>query len=411
MKSSYFVPVVIIILVILITDLYAYKGLKLILNQNLNFIPKNIFKISFWSFSILIIGIFISLFVSLPYINLADSYIYIFNLASFFMIIFFPKLVFISFELIEDLIYYFLKFFNSDITRFLFISKTGLILSVIPFVLFIYGTFYGRFDFKVRNLELSFPNLPSNFDNFKIVQFSDLHLGSLRNNEAKLQEAVDLINLQNADIILFTGDLVNNFAVEITGFEQILKQLKSKYGIYSILGNHDYGDYYTWKSEKDKITNFNDLVSKQKEINFNLLLNENHEICIDNQVISIIGVENWGKPPFPTHGDLDKALEGIKPESFKILLTHDPTHWDEKVLYKTNIDFTLSGHTHGMQFGIYTDSFKWSPVSLKYKRWGGLYKENNQKLYVSTGLGYIGYSGRIGIPPEIIVFTLKTKNI
>ncbi|OFX58640.1 MAG: hypothetical protein A2046_06895 [Bacteroidetes bacterium GWA2_30_7] len=407
MKTSYFFPLLIIVLIIIITDLYAYKGLKAILNQNINLISNNLFKYCFWSFSIIIIGIFITIFLSLPYINLAKSYIYIFNLASFFMIVFFPKLVFISFELIEDLLFYFLKLFNSDLNRFLFISKTGLILSIIPFVLFIYGTFFGRFDFKVRNIELSFNNLPSNFNNFKIVQFSDLHIGSLINNEAKLQEAVDLINSQNADIILFTGDLVNNFAEEISGFEQILKQLKSKYGIYSILGNHDYGDYYTWKSEQEKTNNFNSIIEKEKEINFKLLLNENREIYIDTQSISLIGVENWGKLPFPAYGNLDKALEGIKKENFKILLSHDPTHWDEKVLNKTNIELTLSGHTHGMQFGIYTDALKWSPVSLKYPRWGGLYKENNQMLFVSTGLGYIGYSGRIGIPPEVIVITLK----
>lgn len=409
MKTSYFIPLIIIIFIILITDLYAYKGLKSILNQNITIVSNNVLKYSYWSFSLIIIVIFISIFLSIPYINLARSYIYIFNLASFFMIVFFPKLVFISFELIEDLVFYTLKIFNSDINRFMFISKTGLFLSIIPFLLFSYGTFFGRFDFKARNIELAFRNLPANFDNFKIVQFSDLHIGSLRTNESKLQEAVDLINSQNADIILFTGDLVNNFAEEISGFETILKQLKAKYGVYSILGNHDYGDYYTWKSDEDKINNLKLLIEKEKELNFNLLLNDNLEITIDSQSISIIGVENWGKPPFPTHGDLNKALSGINKDNFKILLSHDPTHWDEKVINKTDIDLTLSGHTHGMQFGIFTKAFKWSPVSLKYPRWGGLYEENNQKLYVSTGLGYIGYAGRVGIPPEIVVITLKSK--
>ncbi|OFX17319.1 MAG: hypothetical protein A2033_02580 [Bacteroidetes bacterium GWA2_31_9] len=409
MKASYFIPLIIIIFIILITDLYAYKGLKSILNQNISIISSNVFKYSFWSFSVFIIVIFIAIFISLPFINLAKSYIYIFNLASFFMIFFFPKLVFINFELIEDLIYYFLKIFNSDINRFMFISKTGLVLSIIPFLLFSYGTFFGRFDFKARNIDLSFKNLPSNFNNFKIVQFSDLHIGSLRTNEAKLKKAVDLINSQDADLIVFTGDLVNNFAEEISGFEPILKQLKAKYGVYSILGNHDYGDYYTWKSKQDKINNFNALIKKEKELNFNLLLNENREITIDSQSISIIGVENWGMPPFPAHGDLNKAVVGLNNNNFKILLSHDPTHWEEKVINKTDIDLTLSGHTHGMQFGIFTDSFKWSPVSLKYPRWGGLYKENEQMLYVSTGLGYIGYSGRVGIAPEIVVITLKSK--
>lgn len=409
MKASYFIPLIIIIFIILVTDIYTYKGLKNIFNQNINTFSDNIFKYSFWSFSVLIIIIFISLFLSLPYINLARSYVYIFNLASFFMIVFFPKLVFISFELIEDLLFYTIKIFNTDINRFFFISKTGLILSIIPFVLFIYGTFFGRFDFKVRNIEIPFKNLPTNFNNFKIVQFSDLHIGSLRKNEEKLSEAVDLINAQNADLVLFTGDLVNNFAEEISGFESILKKLKAKYGVLSILGNHDYGDYYSWKSEIDKANNLKSLIEKEKELNFSLLLNDNCDVTIDNQSISIIGVENWGMPPFPTHGDLNKALDGVNKDNFKILLSHDPTHWDEKVIYKTDIDLTLSGHTHGMQFGIFTEYFKWSPVSLKYPRWGGLYEENNQKLYVSTGLGYIGYSGRIGINPEIVVITLKTE--
>jgi len=221
---------------------------------------------------------------------------------------------------------------------------------------------------------------------------------------------VNIINQQNADLLLFTGDFVNNMSTEIDPFSDILKSLKARMGKYAILGNHDYGEYVPWKSVKEKQENIKNVIQKERDLGFDLLLDESRKIQFDDEFIELVGIENWGLPPFPQYGDLQKALTDTSSDSFKILMSHDPTHWDEQVLEKTNIDLTLSGHTHGAQFGIEIPGFRWSPVTLRYKRWGGLYEEGNQKLYINTGLGSIGYPGRVGMPPEITILTLN-KNV
>ena len=265
----------------------------------------------------------------------------------------------------------------------------------------------GRFNFRIVNETIHFHNLPVDFENFKIVQISDIHIGSFLGHENKVTRAIDLVNDQNPDLILFTGDLVNNFAEELNGWVPILSKLKAKYGLYSILGNHDYGDYFDWKNMNEKEQNLQKLIHLHKQIGFNLLLNDSAIIKKDNSEIALIGVENWGLPPFPQHGDLKKALINAINVPFKILMSHDPSHWDVEVLDKTDINLTLSGHTHGMQFGIEIGNIKWSPVKYKYPRWAGLYKESNQYLYVNRGFGNIGYPGRVGMPPEITVIELK----
>jgi predicted MPP superfamily phosphohydrolase len=280
-------------------------------------------------------------------------------------------------------------------------------LAGIPFFSIAYGIQWGRFNFSVRNLKLTYPNLPTAFDGLRVVQISDFHIGSFLNSVDKVQEAVELINKQDADLLLFTGDMVNHVATEIDGFINVMQKMKANIGKYSILGNHDYGDYVRWNSKAEKQGNLDKLLSRQREIGLNLLLNDSKKIKMGNEQIELIGVENWGLPPFPQYGDLDKALTTTEIDSFKILMSHDPSHWDEEVVNKTSIDLTLSGHTHGAQFGIEIPGWRWSPVNMRYKRWGGLYSEGKQKLYVNTGIGFIGFPGRVGMPPEITVIELK----
>jgi predicted MPP superfamily phosphohydrolase len=241
----------------------------------------------------------------------------------------------------------------------------------------------------------------------RIVQISDFHIGSFLNSIDEVEVAVELINEQNADLLLFTGDFVNNLSSEMDKFIPILNKLKAKNGKYSILGNHDYGDYVPWNSMEEKRKNFDRLINLQEDLGFKVLINGSQKVALNGEEIELIGVENWGLPPFPQYGDLNKALLNTTQDSFKILMSHDPTHWDEEVLEKTNIDLTLSGHTHGAQFGIEIPGWRWSPVNMRYKRWGGLYTEGMQRLYVNTGIGFIGFPGRVGMPPEIAVIELK----
>lgn len=290
-----------------------------------------------------------------------------------------------------------------------FIRQAGLTLAALPFSSLLYGIVKGKYNFKVRKLKLNFSNLPKSFDGFKIVQISDVHLGSFDSIEA-IEDAVQMINRQDADVILFTGDLVNNDSREAIPFISELKKLKAKRGVYSILGNHDYGDYKTWNSEEEKEENNQLLHDFQDQMNFKLLKNENVIFEKDGESIGLYGVENWGHKPFPQRADLDKAIQGAEEVPFKILMTHDPTHWVKKVIpYPTLFDITFSGHTHGMQMGIDIPGFKWSPVKYIYPYWAGLYKESEKYLYVNRGFGFVAFPGRAGIWPEITVVELGSS--
>ena len=289
-----------------------------------------------------------------------------------------------------------------------FIRQVGLSIAAVPFTSMLYGITRGKYNFKVKNLKLHFENLPKAFEGFKLVQISDIHSGSFDSNEA-IKDAVEMINQQNADVILFTGDLVNNDSREIIPFISDFKELNAKQGVYSVLGNHDYGDYKSWNSEEDKQENQQLIHDFQEQMNFNLLNNENVIFSKDGDKIGLFGVENWGHKPFPQKGDLDLALKGAEDVPFKILMSHDPTHWQKKVIpHKTHFDLTLSGHTHGMQFGVEIPGFKWSPVKYLYPQWAGVYQEAKQFLYVNRGFGFIGFPGRAGIWPEITVIELSS---
>ncbi len=293
------------------------------------------------------------------------------------------------------------------ISRAKFLSQVGIIMATAPFVTLLFGILKGRFAFYTREIKLTFNNLPKSFDGLRIVQISDLHLGSFGTNRQPLKDAVELINAENPDLVLFTGDLVNNFAGETRGWEDILSKIKAPMGKYSILGNHDYGDYSSWPSPQRKEANFKSIIAANRRLGFQLLRNESVSIEKGGEKIDLSGVENWGNPPFPQYGDLAKAWNDTGDAPFKILLSHDPDHWDAEVVDKRNYDITLAGHTHGMQFGVTVGNFNWSPAKYKFKRWAGLYRENHQYLYVNRGLGYLGMPARVGMPPEITVFELK----
>ncbi|WP_178985999.1 metallophosphoesterase [Winogradskyella helgolandensis] len=289
-----------------------------------------------------------------------------------------------------------------------FVSQVALGLAAIPFSSLLYGMFKGKYDFRVLKYTLHFEDLPEAFDGYRLTQISDIHSGSFDNRE-KIEYAVDLINEQESDVLLFTGDMVNNKASEMLPWMDTFGRLKAKDGKFSVLGNHDYGDYVDWNSPKEKAQNLEDLKRIQKDIGFDLLLNESRYLEKDGQRLALIGVENWGKGGFKKAGDLEKASSQIKADDFKILMSHDPSHWEAQVINDPyHYHLTLSGHTHGMQFGIEIPGWiKWSPAKWRYKQWAGIYTELNQHINVNRGFGYLGYPGRVGIWPEITVIELK----
>lgn len=289
-----------------------------------------------------------------------------------------------------------------------FISQLALGLAALPFGSLLYGMYKGKYNFKVLSYELYFEDLPEAFDGYRITQISDLHSGSFENHE-KVNYAIDLVNRQESDVILFTGDLVNNLSTEMDPWKDTFKKLSAPDGVYSILGNHDYGDYVDWDSTEAKEANFQALIKIHKELGYDLLMNENRYLTRNGAKIVLIGVENWGKGGFRKSGDIDLASKGVDKNDFKILMSHDPSHWEEVVLkHDTHYHLTLSGHTHGMQFGIEIPGYvKWSPIKWRYRHWAGIYKELGQYINVNRGFGYLGYPGRVGIWPEISVIELK----
>ena len=289
-----------------------------------------------------------------------------------------------------------------------FISQLALGLAAIPFAGILYGVFKGRYNFKVLNYTLHFEDLPEAFDGYRITQISDIHSGSFDNKE-KVEYAIDLINQQASDAILFTGDMVNNEAAEMEPWKDSFAKLNAKDGKYSVLGNHDYGDYVPWETPELKVANLERLKDIQAEMGFDLILNDTRFLEKNGERIALVGVENWGAGGFKKAGDLNKAISHVKSEDFKVLLSHDPSHWENEVIqHKEHFHLTLSGHTHGMQFGIEIPGwFKWSPVKWRYKYWAGVYEEMGQYINVNRGFGYLAFPGRVGIWPEITVIELR----
>ena len=333
------------------------------------------------------------------------------------LLLYVPKLLLTIILFGEDIVRFFAGLFGvitkSGSDGFLperrkFVSQIALGIAAIPFASFLYGITIGKYNYKVIRQTLFFPDLPHAFDGTTITHISDVHSGSFDDAE-KIQYAIDLINEQNSDMVLFTGDIVNTHATEMDPWIDTFKGIHNpKFGKYSVLGNHDYGEYVNWPSQQTKIQNFENIKAIHNKIDFKLLLNEHVKIKKDNQELAIVGVENWGRK-FGERGDLNLASKGLSKEDFKIVMSHDPSHWDEKIQHDDNhYHLTLSGHTHGFQFGIEIPGWiKWSPVQYVYKQWAGLYENAGRYIYVNRGFGFHAYPGRVGIMPEITVIELK----
>lgn len=359
----------------------------------------------FWIFTIGLVSAIIILKIRISKVPVTRRQKLVSSLYGLTISSFIPKIIFV----IIVSILYFSNYIFSDTESIWIVPAAGLIAGFLPFFVIVYAVFKAVYKFKVERITLAHKDLPKSFDGLKIVHISDLHLGSFNYRYPILDRAVRIINDLDADVIVFTGDLVNNFAWELNGWDKVLSKLSAKKAKYAILGNHDYGDYGEWESAQEKEENFETIKSFYKKIEFQLLRNDASILSKNGEEIAVVGVENWGLPPFRQDGDLNKALKNVLKIPFKILLSHDPSHWDEEVIKQTNIALTLSGHTHGMQAGINFMGKQWSPIKYKYKHWAGLYKENNQYLYVNKGLGWVGFPGRLGMRPEVTLIKLKSK--
>jgi len=411
-----------IIIVFAAIDLYTYTGLRASLRSSSERTRKIVFR-TFWFLNVAIyILMLYTAWLQSPKYGFAGSWFKF--MAALLFIAYIPKIFYILFLLLED-IYRLIRFIAvapyklikkeeaSSVeffqSRRKFIANTGAIVAAIPFTGMVYGITKGKYNFKVHKVEIAFKDLPKGFDGIQMTQLSDIHCGSFDDKEA-VQHAVDLANEQKSDIMFFTGDLVNNRSVEMENWMDVFSKLKAPMGVYSSLGNHDYGDYAEWPSTEAKQANLEKLWDIHKQLGFTLLRNSNMKIERNGSHIELLGLENWGRGGFSKYGDLNKTLQGTEPDSFKILMSHDPTHWEAQVMDNTehHIHLTLAGHTHGAQFGIEIGDVKISPARLSYDRWAGLYEENGKYLYVNRGLGYIGFPGRVGIWPEITVITLRS---
>lgn len=402
MRSYSLYTIILLSLAILVVDVFAFYWLLSITKLLTSEAIKIVIHIAFWFFTVGLITSIIILKIRLDLIHPKRKELLVSSLYGLTISSFIPKLIFVI--VISAL--YFTNYVFSEEKSLIIIPVIGLFSGFLPFFVILYGIFRALYRFKIHYVKIEFDILPQSFNNLCIVQISDLHLGSFNSRYHILDRAIASINNLNPDFIFFTGDLVNNYAWELKGWTSVLKRLSASKGKFAVLGNHDYGDYGQWETAKLKKDNFESIKYFYKKTGFKLLLNEAFVIENGIEKITIVGVENWGNPPFKQYGDLQKAIEDVKAIPFKILLSHDPSHWNEEVINKTNIALTLSGHTHGMQAGINLKNKKWSPIKYKYKHWAGLYKEHKQYLYVNRGLGWLGFPGRLGMRPEITCINL-----
>lgn len=422
-------PFLLILSVLLLAfDYYCFKA---ILSVFKNWKPKTkkIFAVAWWTYtSILVIGVFAAIFLP-SYMSLYLSLRSVIMVAFFLTVV--CKLMMLPFLLIDDLRRGIIKLSRSSkkkttklakdetgnfatatigppISRSSFLIKAGVITAAIPLSSLSWGIISGAYDYRVKRKTLILPNLPKVFDGIKMAQISDVHSGSFYNRKAVLG-GVEMLLAEKPDIAFFTGDLVNNIASEMRDYQDIFSKVKAPLGVYSTLGNHDYGDYQFGRSASvAKTKNLKDLITTHQLMGWNLLMNEHRRIKVDGEEIGILGVENWGMGRFPKYGRMDLAVKNTDDLPVKLLLSHDPSHWRGQVLTDyPQIDAMFSGHTHGMQFGVRAEHFQWSPVQYIYNEWAGLYQEKHQQLYVNVGYGFLGYPGRVGILPEITIFELK----
>lgn len=376
-------------------DLYIYKRIIKRYIQSVGI------RLSFWIINVLII---FGVFYVIRNIKTGNETTQLTTLMWFLFIyfcIYTPKIVYFLISIFDYIPYLFKK------KKIRIFSYSGLVVAAIVLVSMIYGGTIGRQHILVNEVPFHSQRIPASFDGYRIVQLSDIHLGNYEKTSDFVDRIVEETNRIQPDLIVFTGDLVNLRTDELTPYIDILSQLKARDGVYSILGNHDYGDYVRWTSEADKLKNLETLIIKQKNMGWKMLNNESDKISRNGDTIQIVGVENWGEPPFPQRGDLKKALQGTDDSRFTLLLTHNPVHWDQEVLGKSAIDLSMAGHTHAMQLKLVIGKLRISPSALAYRRWSGMYTENNQSLYVNEGLGYVFLPMRIGASPEITVIELK----
>lgn len=399
----------------LLIDIYVFQAV-LNVSKDWPAVWKAFIRYGFWVPTLLS-------FAAMAWWTFADPYSISSNMRNWLLTglfaTYFPKLFGVAFLLIDDgqrLVRWVAKIFTKEegnplpgevITRSQFLSQAAMVATAIPFGAMAYGIISGAHDYRIKRTTLKLPNLPKEFDGLRFVQVSDIHSGSFFNKTA-VQGGVEMVMKEKPDLIFFTGDLVNNETAEVKEYIDVFNKLRAPLGVYSVTGNHDYGDYKSWTTKEEKQNNFKDLIEAHRLLGFDLLMNQNRIIEQGGEKLAIIGIENWGAGRFSKYGKLDEAYKGTDEASTKILLSHDPSHWDAQVRpnYK-DIDLMLSGHTHGFQFGVELGGFKWSPSQYAYKQWAGLYTEGDQHLYVNRGFGYLGYPGRVGMPPEITVIELK----
>ena len=406
MRSYSLFAIFLLCLAIVLVDALTFYWLQSITQLIVSSALKISINILFWTFTLGLVSAILIVKIKMETVPLMRRQSLISSLYGLTISSFVPKILFIVFISIL----YFTNYIFSETDSLFIVPAVGLIAGFLPFFAIVYAIFKAVYRFKVHRVAIHHKDLPENFEDLKIVHISDLHLGSFSYRYRILERAVAIINELDADLILFTGDLVNNFAWEANGWDTVLKKLSAKKGKFAVLGNHDYGDYSNWTSPQAKRDNFEAIKNFYQQIDFTLLLNEAVPITENNQNIAIVGVENWGFPPFRQDGDLKKASKEVEAIPFKVLLSHDPSHWDAEVAQHTNIALTLSGHTHGMQAGINLMGKQWSPIKYKYKRWAGLYNHQEQYLYVTRGLGWMGFPGRMGMRPEITFIELKKAN-
>lgn len=391
--------------ILFVLEFYVYQALKTLTSNQW-------IRIGYWVITILGYGFFLYELLNFKRTDRDHHRIQI--VASILLIFLLPKLFVVFFLLLEDIGRGFGYVFNfatkseaSLPERRKFISLVGLGIAGVFSFLVVDGIIFGKYRHRVRKVKMKIAGLPNSFKGYKIIQISDVHSGSFFHPE-KLQKAIDLINEQKPDLVLFTGDMVNNYASEFEPFVPLFSSITAKDGKLSVLGNHDYGDYGDWTSKEEKAQNIPNLIQLQKQAGFEMLRNEHRIIEKNGEKLYILGVENWGEKPFPQYGDLNKASAGIPIDAAKILMSHDPTHFDLVVKnHPANVQLTLSGHTHGMQFGLDLKNVRWSPVQYRYKKWADLYESQGKLLYVNRGFGVIGFPGRVGIEPEITLFELS----
>jgi predicted MPP superfamily phosphohydrolase len=411
--------IVVLLIIFGLIDFYLFQAV-LAVSKSWSPLWKSILRYGFWIPTIISVGALLWYNLSDPYKINRDVWIWF---RTFMFGTYFSKTIGILFVFVDDLqrgfrwvVSLFYKGSSENlpgesISRSDFLTKAALVATAVPLGTMAYGIISGAHDYRVRRVTVSLPNLPKSFDGMTIGQVSDIHSGSFWNKIA-VKGGVDMLLKEKPDVIFFTGDLVNDRSDEVKDYIQIFDKLKAPLGVYSITGNHDYGDYTSWESADAKRENFRNLVQAHREMGYNILMNENRIIEQGGEKIAILGVENWGAGRFSKHGKIDAAYRGTEEASVKLLLSHDPSHWDAQIRPSfPDIDMMFSGHTHGFQFGVEIGGIKWSPSQYVYKQWAGLYNEGKQYLYVNRGFGYLGYPGRIGMPPELTVIELKRGEV